>query len=766
MSTLASGVNAPGADAPGIAAWLAKLNDQQRAAVEHGADDVTCAAGALLVIAGAGSGKTSTLAHRVANLVVKGADPRRILLLTFSRRAADEMTRRVTRIAGEALGARAALAQGLTWSGTFHSVGARLLREYADLIGLAPTFTINDREDSADLMNLVRHELGLSAKERRFPSKSTCFSIYSRVVNTGASLGDVLHSAFPWCRDWEADLRALFAAYVDAKQKQSVLDYDDLLLYWSHMAAEPSIAADLSSRFDHVLVDEYQDTNRLQASILLALKPDGRGLTVVGDDAQSIYSFRGATVRNILDFPAHFDPPATQVTLERNYRSTQPILSASNAVIGLASERFTKNLWTDKASAQRPRLVTVADDATQARYVVEQVLAAREAGVKLKSQAVLFRAAHHSAALEIELTRRNIPFVKFGGLKFLDSVHVKDVLAVLRWAENPRDRVAGFRVVQLLPGVGPATAARVLDVAAGVATAASVAAGDDSAANSTGDAHSTGGAGGVDDASRVGTANGTSNANGTSDIPALHSTNGTRVTAHALAAFTPPARAHEDWPAFVALMSTLGERATPWPAEFELIRRWYEPHLERNHEDAMVRHADLLQMESIAGTYASRERFLTELTLDPPDATSGESGVPLLDEDYLILSTIHSAKGQEWRNVFVLNGVDGCIPSDLGTGSDEEIDEERRLLYVAMTRAKEDLHLIVPQRFYVHNQTHLGDRHVWASRTRFIPADLMPLFDAYAWPPAPVPAAPSAKGLAAAAQAKVEIAAKLRKMWD
>ncbi len=243
----------------------------------------------------------------------------------------------------------------------------------------------------------------------------------------------MLDQAFPWCREWETDLKWLFAAYVAAKQAQSVLDYDDLLLYWSHLAAEPSIAADLSSRFDHVLVDEYQDTNRLQASILLTMKPDGRGVTVVGDDAQSIYSFRGATVRNILDFPQHFDPPAATVTLDRNYRSTQPILEASNAVIGLAAERYTKNLWTDKASAQKPRVVSIADEADQARYVVEKVLEAREGGMKLKSQAVLFRAAHYSATLEIELTRRNIPFVKFSGLKFLDSVHVKDVLAVLRW---------------------------------------------------------------------------------------------------------------------------------------------------------------------------------------------------------------------------------------------------------------------------------------------------------------------------------------------
>ncbi len=692
------------------APYLEKLNAAQRAAVEHGVGDGAGPGGPLLVIAGAGSGKTNTLAHRVAHLLVGGVDPRRVLLLTFSRRAAQDMTRRATRIAAQALGTRADLAQALEWTGTFHGVGARLLREYAELIGLSPVFTINDREDCADLMNVVRHELGLSAKERRFPVKGTCLAIYSRVVNTGATLSHVLEHAFPWCREWEQDLRALFAGYVAAKQAQSVLDYDDLLLYWARMAAEPSIAADLGARFDHVLVDEYQDTNRLQATILLAMKPDGRGLTVVGDDAQSIYSFRGATVRNILDFPGHFTPSAALVTLERNYRSTAPILAASNAVIGLAAERFTKDLWTDQASAQRPRLVSVAGEVEQARYVVEAVLEAREAGMKLKAQAVLFRAAHHSAALELELARRNIPFVKFGGLRFLDSVHVKDVLAVLRWAQNARDRVAGFRVLQLMPGIGPATAGRVLDAVA---------------------------AAGV--------------------LPA------------ALGAYEPPARAAVDWGAFAALMSQmseLGASRTPWPAEFEQVRRWYEPHLERNHEDAPTRHADILQMESLAATFPTRERFLTELTLDPPDATSDESGVPLVDEDYLILSTIHSAKGQEWRNVFVLNGVDGCIPSDLGTGSQEEIDEERRLLYVAMTRAKEDLHIVVPQRFYVHNQSALGDRHVWASRTRFIPEPLLPLFDVQAWPRVAPVAAPTETGLAAAAKARVDIAAQLKAMWD
>src|ERR1700674_1127209 len=447
------------------AAYLEKLNPDQRRAVEHGMrKSATDTDHALLVIAGAGSGKTSTLAHRVVHLVVNGANPRRILLMTFSRRAAVEMTRRVQRISNEAFGGNTSVTSGaLTWAGTFHAIGARLLREYAHQIGLEPTFTIHDREDSADLMNLVRHDLDFSKKESRFPTKATCLAIYSRAINAEQELEAVLAKSYPWCCAWENELRDLFAAYLDAKQRQHVLDYDDLLLYWAQMMCEPSIAADVSGRFDHVLVDEYQDTNRLQASILFALKPDGRGITVVGDDAQSIYSFRAATVRNILDFPGQFKLPATVVTLERNYRSTEPILAASNAVIGLAMERFTKNLWSGRASSDRPRLVTLPDEIHQARYVAERVLENRESGTALKAQAVLFRASHHSASLEVELALRGIPFVKFGGLKFLDSAHVKDVLACLRWVENPRDRVAGFRTLQLLPGIGPATAGAILD---------------------------------------------------------------------------------------------------------------------------------------------------------------------------------------------------------------------------------------------------------------------------------------------------------------
>jgi len=679
-----------------VATYLDKLNPDQRRAAEHGS-------GPLLVIAGAGSGKTNTLAHRVAHLVLGGADPRRILLLTFSRRAAAEMGRRVERIVDQALGLQSGAGRAaLQWSGTFHAIGARLLREYAETLGLSPAFTIADRGDSADLMHVVRHDLGLSETASRFPRKETCLAIYSRVVNTQLPLELVLKTQFPRYAMWADALKSLFAGYVEAKQKQHVLDYDDLLLYWAQSLTEPALAQDMGARFDHVLVDEYQDTNALQASILLALKPDGRGLTVVGDDAQSIYAFRGATVRNILDFPQQFTPPAGMVTLSQNYRSTQPILQAANAVIGLAAERYTKDLWSERTSAEKPGIVVVNDEADQARFVVEQVLARRETGLSLMSQAVLFRAADHSAQLEIELARRNIPFVKFGGLKFLESTHVKDLLGVMRWLENPRDRMAGFRTLQLMPGVGPKTAARALDALA-LAT----------------------------------------------------------EPLFALEAFEAPPAAAPAWDELLTLVRALMSPQAPWPSTFEQVLAWYLPHLERMHDDAAARQADLQQLERIATTYASRERFLTELTLDPPSASSDESGVPLRDEDYLILSTIHSAKGQEWKAVYVLNAVDGCMPSDLATGTTEEIEEERRLLYVAMTRAKDHLDVIVPQRFYVHNQVGFGDRHVYASRTRFIPNRVMPNFHSRAWPPAPMPGGPAAK----ADLPQVDIAGRMRNMW-
>jgi DNA helicase II / ATP-dependent DNA helicase PcrA len=685
---------------PAATAYLESLNPEQRRAVEHGV------AGAgpfapLLVIAGAGSGKTNTLAHRVAHLIVNGADPRRILLMTFSRRAASEMTKRVERIARKVMGNNAAvMTDGLAWAGTFHGIGARLLRDHADQIGIDPAFTIHDREDSADLMNLIRHEKGFSKTESRFPTKGTCLSIYSRCVNAETAIEQVLGTSFSWCAGWADELKELFAAYVEAKQKQNVLDYDDLLLYWAQTMGDPALAEEIGGRFDHVLVDEYQDTNRLQSSILLALKPSGHGLTVVGDDAQSIYSFRAATVRNILDFPGQFSPPASIITLDRNYRSTQSILAAANGVIDLARERFTKNLWTDRTSGAKPQLVTVRDEAGQAGCIVERILENRESGTLLKQQAVLFRTSSHSGPLEIELTRRNIPFVKFGGLKFLDAAHIKDMLALLRFVENLRDRVAGFRLMHLIPGVGPGSAQRVLN----------------------------------------------------------HMADATDPIA-ALATAPCPPRAGDDWRTFIAAVTDISH--SNWPADLERARLWYEPHLDRIHEDAETRRADLIQLEQIASGYPSRERFLTELTLDPPDATSDQAGVPLLDEDYLILSTIHSAKGQEWKSVFLLNVVDGCMPSDLGTGTTAEIEEERRLLYVAMTRAKDDLHLVVPQRFFTHGQRAQGDRHVYASRTRFIPDRLLGLFEKTVWPAAVAATAarPTSQG------PRIDVGARMRGMW-
>ncbi|MES2186104.1 MAG: ATP-dependent helicase [Pseudomonadota bacterium] len=691
------------------AAAFASLNERQREAVWHGigpdADPAVPGGGPLLVIAGAGSGKTMTLAHRVANLVLHGADPQRILLLTFSRRAAAEMERRVGSVLQKVLGFTAsAQAPALPWAGTFHGIGARLLREHAALIGLDESFTIHDRGDAEDLMGLVRHGLGLSSTARRFPMKGTCLGIYSRCVNTQAPIAEVLQEAFPWCAEWEDELKRLFGAYVEAKQQQNVVDYDDLLLFWSDMVSDAGLAQMLSGRFDHVLVDEYQDTNRLQAGILLGLKPDGRGLAVVGDDAQSIYSFRGATVRNILDFPNQFTPPARIVTLDRNYRSVQPILDVSNAVIARAAERHAKKLWTDRTSTHRAELVVVPDEIQQARWVADKALAYREGGVRLTAQAVLFRAASHSAALELELARRNIPFVKFGGLKFLEAAHVKDLLGVLRFVQNPRGRLAGFRTLQLLPGLGAATATRLLDAMASAADPAA-----------------------------------------------------------ALAAFVPRPALAGDWAGFAALYAALRDPAqSAWPADVERALAWYAPYLERLHEDAETRRADLEQLARLAAGYASRERFLAELTLDPPEATSDQSGVPSLDEDYLILSTIHSSKGQEWTAVSVLNVVDGCIPSDMATGSDADIEEERRLLYVAMTRARDHLHLLVPHRFYITQQTPRGDRHLYAARSRFINERGLLDFDQVFWPP---PATVAASGPRPPPKLEIGVRERSRAVW-
>ena len=679
------------------------LNDEQRQAVFHGRDAAPQGPPPLLIIAGAGSGKTLTLAARVARLVLDGADPQRILLLSFSRRAAQSLQCRVGRMLHQALGFGATQPPpSLPWSGTFHSVAARLLREHAPRIGLNPAFTIADRGDSEDLLSLLRHEQGLSKTHARFPLKGSCLAIYSRVVNSQEPLDQVLRQRFPWCAAWQVELKALFRAYVAEKHKQCVLDYDDLLLFWSHMLDDPVLARELGTRFQHVLVDEYQDTNRLQAKLLRALKPDGRGLAVVGDDAQAIYAFRAAEVRNILDFPSQFAPAAAVLTLQRNYRSNQPILQACNAVIAQARERFAKTLWSDRIVGTAPQLVSVGDEADQATWVANQVLLQREAGLALKRQAALFRTSHHSAALELELLRRNIPYLKFGGLKFLEAAHVKDLLSLLRWSQNPRSQMSGFRVAQLVQGLGQASARRLVGALAQAAD-----------------------------------------------------------PAEALSAFKPPHGATAPWQALHDCLQAMHH--APWPGPLDLALQWYLPQLQRLYEDAAVRRTDLEQLARLAQGHASREAFLAELTLDPPEATSDEAEAPHLDEDYLILSTIHSAKGQEWAAVYVLNVVDGCMPADMAAGSAEELEEERRLLYVAMTRAQHHLQLLVPQRFYVTQQAARGDRHVWGGLSRFIPPQVASLFErVYASQPGYGEALRAAEPDAPV----FDVAARARSIWE
>ncbi|MGH8304839.1 MAG: ATP-dependent helicase, partial [Steroidobacteraceae bacterium] len=649
-----------------ITAHLEKLNAPQRKAVTHGEPlaEQGFAAGPLLIVAGAGTGKTDTLAHRVAHLVIHGVDPARILMLTFTRRAAAEMRRRAHEITKKALndvlgGNSRSIAQRLSWAGTFHSIGNRLLRHYASHLQIDPHFSVIDRGDAADLLDSLRQELGLAAREQRFPRKDTCLQIYSHRVNTRCALKETLETHYSWCTQWEEELTALYRAYVEQKQHANLLDYDDLLLYWHGMMAEPRLAQHIGAHFDHVLVDEYQDTNRLQAEILHFMKPDGAGLAVVGDDAQAIYSFRAAAVENILGFAEAFQPRAAVVTLAQNYRSTQQVLDVANAVMAEAPRQHRKYLLSIRGQGARPRIVTVEELLTQAEYVCSEVLRRREANVPLRRQAVLFRSASHSDVLEVELAKRKIPFVKYGGLKFLEAAHVKDLLAVLRWADNPRNTLAAFRVIQLLPGMGPINARAALEHLE---------------------------AGG-------------------------HSF-------ESLKAFQPPPPAQIDWRRLIELMVALADPQRQWLGQVHQVREWYRRHFERLYEHFHTRLGDLEQLEHLSGQYPSRERFITELTLDPPNATSDLAGQPALDEDYLVLSTIHSAKGMEWDTVYVLNVVDGSFPSEFSTGRPELIEEERRLLYVAMTRAQNDLLLVVPLKFHLTHQARQGDAHVYGGRSR------------------------------------------------
>jgi DNA helicase-2/ATP-dependent DNA helicase PcrA len=684
------------------------LNPAQRRAATFGTvtPGKSVSAGPMLIIAGAGTGKTNTLAHRAAHLVLNGTDPARILMLTFTRRAAQEMIRRTQTIVAEVLAERGKLGDRsvvsrLLWSGTFHSVGNRILRLYAKHLGLDPSFTVLDRADAADLMDVIRHELGFSSKDKRFPRKDSCLAIYTYRVNTRLSLKQTLAEQFPWVSEWESDLTRLYREYVGRKQKNNVLDYDDLLLYWHMMMQTPALAQSLSKNFDHVLVDEYQDTSALQGEIVQALKPDGAGVAVVGDDAQAIYSFRAAAVENILGFADRYKPKAEIVVLAQNYRSTQQILDCANALMSEGARQHRKTLLGTRQSASKPYFVTLDDAASQAEYIVNKILVTREVGGSLKRHAILFRSSHHSDVLELELARRNIPFVKYGGLKFLEAGHVKDVLSVLRWADNPRNAVAGFRVLKLIPGIGPAHAKQALDHL---------------------------------------------------------ETNAFSVKS--LALFEAPQLVKMDWKRFCDLMEKLADAQTPWPGQVGLVRDWYKPQLERIYDAAWTRMGDLEQLEQLSVQHPTRERFLTELTLDPPVVTGDKSGAASKDEDYVILSTIHSAKGQEWDFVYVLNVADGNFPSEFSTGKPEMIEEERRLLYVAMTRARNELHLCAPLKYVVTQQAKTGDAHVYGAKSRFMTDKVLGCFERTTYR-----SLRGVENLRAEDEAKVDVAQQLKEMW-
>jgi len=642
-------------------AWRLDLNGEQLAAATHEATP-------LLIVAGAGTGKTSTLSCRVAHFIESGTPPQRILLLTFSRRAAREMLGRVE-------GAVGASAQRV-WGGTFHAVASRLLRLHGRAIGVQPDFTILDQADMADLLDFTRAELGYEQRDRRFPRKATLEAIYSRTVNAQQPLAQVVERHYPWCVDEVAAIGSIFTLYTTRKRAQNVLDYDDLLLYWNALARSETAGRRMAERFDHVLVDEYQDTNALQAEILLRLHRHVPSITVVGDDAQAIYSFRAATVDNILSF-ASVVPRVNTVTLEQNYRSTSPLLAASNAVIALSPQRHEKTLWSARAGTTQPALITCHDEADQANLLCDSILRSREQGTLLREQAMLFRASHHSDLLEVELSRRNIPFVKYGGLRFLEAAHVKDVLAILRIFENPFDEVCWFRVLQLLEGVGPA-AARSLMNQLGVQPKGA-----------------------------------------TSPLGALASLSADL-----------PGPALSELAAFSDLVTDCVSPGAQLPpaVEIERVRRFCRPLFERKYRSVDSRLADIEQLEVLAAQSPSRSAFLSDITLDPPSSTADIAGPPLLDEDYVILSTIHSAKGGEWDVVRIIHAADGMIPSDMATGDAATIEEERRLLYVAMTRARDTLEIYFPLRYYRRPRGR-DDAHGYAQLTRFIPEEIRHHFD-------------------------------------
>jgi DNA helicase-2/ATP-dependent DNA helicase PcrA len=643
-----------------------RLNQEQRAAATFEGDQ-------LRILAGAGTGKTTALTARVAWLVASGIPAERIMALTFTRRAAREMTHRCETLLAEPSGPSRASRRARIVGGTFHSIAHRTLRRHAVALGLPEGFSVLDSGDAADLIDLVRDEHGAAAAGRRFPKKGTLLDVYSRAVNTQRPLSAVIDEVAPWCADQLEPIASICRAYVNRKRVLGLVDFDDLLLYWRAAAADDRLGPLLASEIDHVCVDEYQDVNALQVDVLRALRQTDPRLTVVGDDSQAVYGFRGASPRHLLDIATVF-PAISTILLERNYRSVQPILDVANAVSNGAPEGFMARLRAESPGDARPRLVRCADEDAQVDAVCEQVLAHREEGIALREQAVLVRAAHHSGLLELELSRRHIPYVKYGGLRFVEAAHVKDLICLFRLADNPRDELAWFRLLQLVEGVGPVRARRAI-VALGV--------------------------------DQPGT---------TAEI----------LMRWPLALEELPQASRRTAEALIeALQPATGESIG---AHGERLRDALAPLVVSAYDNGEARLADLDALAAAAHTAARLSDVAADLTLEPPSSTGDLAGNPSIDEDWLVISTVHSAKGLEWDVVHLLNAADGNFPSDMALTSNDGLEEERRLFYVAVTRPRRHLHVYLPLRFHYRPRGR-DDDHTMSQPSRFLSAEVTNCFE-------------------------------------
>jgi DNA helicase-2/ATP-dependent DNA helicase PcrA len=606
--------------------------DYEKALNPSQLEAVTCTEGPLLVIAGAGSGKTRTLTYRVAHLVEKGISPASILLLTFTRKASQEMLRRATRL----LDARCEKIAG----GTFHSFANAMLRRYASQTGLDPAFGILDRTDAENLIGMLRKEMQPATKQRSFPRKKTLANIFSRAVNKGLAIEEIIDYDYPHFASHLAVITRLHQDFQVRKRDHHFLDYDDLLVYLHRLLNDYSeIRNRISSTYEYIMVDEYQDTNTLQAEILYLLTDVNKNIMVVGDDAQSIYAFRGANFRNIIEFPNIF-PGTRVITLEENYRSIQPILDVTNVIIDRAREKFSKNLFTRKTGDTTPVMVNAEDEYSQSRFVIDKIKDLHQKGVALNQIAVLFRASFHSFDLEIELSREGFAFVKMGGFKFIESAHIKDVLAHMRVIANPYDRISWYRILLLIEKVGPKTAQRIFEA--------------------------------------------------TQDEKSGHS--------GLLSARLEHIKGLDRLKNLVANLDTHPMTVSEMG---ETIIDYYMPILKNNFDDHPRRAKDLEHLIEIMDRYRNLNQFLTDMALEPPN-TSFESSLytGATHADQLILSTIHSAKGLEWNTVFVIWALDGRFPSVHTLHKEEELEEELRLMYVAATRAQENLFFTYPGNVY------------------------------------------------------------------